>query len=61
LETEVSILVYCECGHTLWCEVRREGAGRVVVMCFNDVQTSKSYAEQVGYCPGCGQRLLGRK
>ena len=57
----MSILVYCECGHTLWCEVRRDGAGRVVVMCFNDVQTSKSYAEQVGYCPGCGQRLLGRK
>ena len=60
-KTETSMLVYCGCGHTLWCEVRPEDTGRVVVVCFDNVETSKSYAEQVGYCPGCGERLLRRE
>ena len=52
------MLLYCECGHTLWCEVWRVGEERVVVF-LDGVETNKRYDdEQVRYCPGCGERVL---
>ena len=43
--------LYCPCPerHKLW--------GEFWWMFFDDLETSETYAEQVEYCPACGQRL----
>ncbi len=46
-------LVYCSCAHKIWCEVRYE-ADLVILIFFDDEETSETYAEQITHCPGCG-------
>ena len=48
-----SSLIYCSCSHKIWCEVRYE-ADLVILIFFDDEETSETYAEQITHCPGCG-------
>ena len=59
-----SDLIYCGCGHEIWCEAFVE-ENLVSLVFFDDVESSETYAEQITQCPGCGrlpvQRLLERQ
>ena len=59
-----SSLIYCRCGHEIWCEVFVEG-DLVSLVFFDDVESSETYAEKITQCPGCGrlpvERLLESK
>ena len=54
-------LIYCSCGHEIWCEAFVE-ENLVSLVFFDDVESSETYTEQITQCPGCGrlpaQRLL---
>ena len=56
-----SCLIYCRCGHEIWCETFVE-ENLVSLVFFDDVESSETYAEQIVQCPGCGrlpaERLL---
>ncbi len=50
--------MYCRCEgrHKLWGELWwTEGGHRWVF--FDDLETSRTYAEQIERCPACGRRL----
>ena len=46
-------LIYCNCAHKIWCEVRYD-EDFVHLIIFDDEGTSETYAEQITHCPGCG-------
>jgi hypothetical protein len=56
-----SDLIYCGCGHKIWCEAFVE-ENLVSLVFFDDVESSETYAEQIAQCPECGrlpaERLL---
>jgi hypothetical protein len=49
-------VLYCECGHIIWSELWWKEPGHVLLY-FDDLETSETYAERVTHCPGCSQRL----
>ncbi len=53
---EPMALLYCECGHVIWSELWWKGTGQVLLY-FDDLETSETYAERVTHCPGCGLQL----
>jgi hypothetical protein len=56
LQREATRLL-CECGQSICCAVRQEGERLGFLVFFDDQEVSKTYAEQVAYCPGCDARL----
>ncbi len=56
-----SDLIYCGCGHEIWCEAFVE-ENLVSLVFFDDVESSETYTEQIVQCPECGrlpaERLL---
>jgi hypothetical protein len=52
------VMMCGRCGHRVRAEVDVTD-GRGVLVYFDDDRMSKSYAEQVASCPGCGQDLAG--
>jgi hypothetical protein len=56
-------VIYCSCGHKLWCEARFEEEDLLRLIFFDNVESSETYGEQITQCPGCGglsfaERLL---
>lgn len=56
-------LIYCSCGHKLWCEARFEEEDLLSLIFFDNVESSETYGEQITQCPGCdgesfAERLL---
>ena len=55
-------LIYCDCAHKIWCEVRYE-EDLVIFAFFDGMETSETYGEKITQCPRCGgwsfaERLL---
>ncbi len=59
-EKRVVLVFYCECGHKMWCELRRLEEGLGALAFFDDEEASETYAERVACCPGCGRRPVGQ-
>lgn len=57
LVPEEATRLLCECGHSIWCAVRRHGKRLGSFVFIDGQEASKSHAEQVARCPGCGARL----
>jgi hypothetical protein len=47
----------CECGHSVFCQLRRHGERLGTMAFFDDEETSAVYGERIERCPGCGVRL----
>jgi hypothetical protein len=57
LVQEEAARLLCGCGHNIRCALRRQGEQLGFLVFLDDQETSKSYAQQVARCPGCGARL----
>ncbi len=59
-EQQAALVFYCECGHKMWCEVRRLEEDLGALAFFDDEEASESYDEWVDRCPGCGRLPMGQ-
>lgn len=53
-------VVYCSCAHKIRFEVRYE-EDLAYLGFFDDVETSETFGEQIGQCPGCGWRSFAKR
>jgi hypothetical protein len=56
-DSEPSCSLSCACGNRVRCEVMRYGDALGEIVFFDDQESSITYGERVGYCPGCHDRL----
>jgi hypothetical protein len=65
--TEVQpVALHCLCGHSISCQVLREGERLGSLVFFDEEPTNSTYGERIEHCPKCGRkpalhRLLPRR
>jgi hypothetical protein len=52
-----AVALHCLCGHSILCQVVREGERLGSLVFFDDEVTSSTYGERIEHCPKCGLRL----
>jgi hypothetical protein len=55
--TEVQpVALHCLCGHSISCQVLREGERLGSLVFFDEEPTNSTYGERIEHCPKCGRK-----
>jgi hypothetical protein len=57
ITAEQPVPLHCLCGHSILCQVLREGERLGSLVFFDDELTNSTYGECIEHCPTCSQKL----